>query len=701
MKALSFVALLLAVADVRAGFEQRGRVAAEEKWCTADSDCAAGGDVKATCSPAGDCVCSPNYGYKVINEVETKICFPYHRTVEVVVKFTSAPKDAASSCHSTYIAEKAMKPRMVAILNEWSGGRTVNLAVVCSQKDSDNRLYAAATIEVPTQCFANGRDTCSDQSVIATGFAKHVTLRGQSSATQITSPELCQTLCQQYGSCQSWSWWSQVATPFQAFQGTTDTSAVGYCKLCRDPILAAPEKNTNLVERNGVIAGPRDCPPSTSSRFTNTVTEASRLDTLFEKKLADSVLLSDALGKRVQVSVAFNQEKSTACIPTTGRTPSTGAAPRTVIDVDFTVGTENCQATRCPVGYYPTLNKNLKYKDITCIALDPLKPNEPPTTATNLVEPARGTCFVDGDCSWEALKTQCANETCVVPAAHQTLRLRKPTVIDKNWCYKDADCRVYGDALAECEHDTGLGNWCKCTSAFDYPIGFVSICIDKNLRPSHIKYSFSLSFTQAALPCPVSEEQVGAVRRLLTAALGDIVTLRAPACANQLVEFIGTINVPKTLAARLAEVNDPDFLKKRFQHEIERVASRAASTLGAYPELTWRGTPVAASVGAPFACETPQAAASRTDGQGVCQAVECNAQFELVETTGVFSCVVPRNATVVAVESNDDDLTDGQITGVVFGVILFVAVVVAVVLFVSAKPAEHQPVGEPTKEEEV
>ena len=275
------------------------------------------------------------------------------------------------------------------------------------------------------------------------------------------------------------------------------------------------------------------------------------------------------------------------------------------------------------------------------------------------------------------------------------------TAFGKDWCVRDADCRTTGDAAAHCSKDFTLGNWCVCSANHAYPHPLLPICMGTGTLPSTVEVSFEVNFG-SSLPCPITSTQLSDVRALVTKALGGVVSMNQYCTPAFGAVFLGTVDVSLDLAKVLA-VKNGAYVKGLL--ETAATATRAVEVLASFGSLT-NFQIKTAGVGALIQCNLVGATSTSRLPDGSCQALACDAYHVLHTSQSTSSCVrktdeavksiddVKKAANVTAVPQaeDDDDLTDGQTIGIVFGAIgVVVLLILAVVLCATKKSPAPEP----------
>eukprot|EP00754_Rhynchopus_humris_P024958 Rhum_TRINITY_DN14923_c4_g1::Rhum_TRINITY_DN14923_c4_g1_i1::g.132165::m.132165 len=295
----------------------------------------------------------------------------------------------------------------------------------------------------------------------------------------------------------------------------------------------------------------------------------------------------------------------------------------------------------------------------------------------------------------------CATKKSVALTPCKDASIAADTAFGKDWCVRDADCRNNGDAAAHCSKDFTLGNWCVCSANHAYPHPFLPICMGTGTLPSTVEVSFEVNFG-SSLPCPITATQLSDVRALVAKALGGVVSMNQYCTPAFGAVFLGTVDVSLDLAKVLA-VKDGAYVKGLL--ETAATATRAVDVLASFGSLN-NFQIQSAGVGALIQCNLVGASSTSRLPDGSCQALACDAYHVLHTSQSTSSCVrktdeavksiddvkKAANMTAVPQVEDDDELTDGQTIGIVFGAIgVVVLLILAAVLCATKKSPAPEP----------
>ena len=724
MRVLGAILLLAAAEAQTVPLDQRDVLKFSDVWCVEDADCQLQGDLGARCNAKNACECGPTHGFKEWGSVETQQCFPKHQTIVVTLKFTGQAqvgrcRDINTLRHATEPREVAAMDRLSTIVQSYTGGRITALVATCIGNDH----VFTATIAVPSTCLSNDRDTCQDSFTVG------------SATNAVGNVWTCYQSCTNDPACKSWSF-----TPALGVLGETSI-----CRRCHKstPLTSVRKGDNNQQwrEEDAVLGGPARCPETLNHQrrwnylrtgtfnpataFTN---ENSNFEEVLNRELARNF---DIRTNLVSVkSVNFQAEASfylSGCQTRRSSALSTNGhefgLPR-----DIAARGSNCQPARCPVGRKWTFTT----ADRSTANCQAVVANDPLTNS----------CLYDGDCSWQSLRSRCVDKQCLAQPVFPQRKLRGPSPFYKHWCTKDKDCQFYGDLEATCAINEGLGNWCQCgtNGDFAYPAPYLAMCMRKGATTIPFTYTVEFADTRPLL-CPLSQDKLDAVRLLVSRVLG-VETLQAfqSFCNTTGTRFMGSVDLSISTANEYAGTStDQHIFRHRLTKELLRARGipetpapatpvpaaapgRAAAALQAtttavpatpsptvheFESLGDLVFPSLALLGTAERCVSAGALTTGLDRNGVCQALLCAPGYTLYKDNRQWDRALRpmehyecrRTITAVpAPPSSDDDLSSGELTGLIVGVISGVVIIIAIIAFIVWKSRMPAPV-EGTREE--
>eukprot|EP00754_Rhynchopus_humris_P007560 Rhum_TRINITY_DN13497_c1_g1::Rhum_TRINITY_DN13497_c1_g1_i1::g.59789::m.59789 len=272
----------------------------------------------------------------------------------------------------------------------------------------------------------------------------------------------------------------------------------------------------------------------------------------------------------------------------------------------------------------------------------------------------------------------------------------------EKWCSTDVDCQADGDADASCGAATFR---CYCSAGYEHPKAELQgHCVGAGSRPRTVDLLFKVQYDNVY--CEVEKERQHLIAALVGDAFGEVLSFSEYCTRDSGAEFAGVVRVETYVAAKLAQPANPAATSAATLAHLAKVdADSAKEHNGVSRYENVRSAPTAAFLGFAHQCVAPNANASFVDKTGRCQAVDCGRGHVLSfgewsyaeERQGLSTCVSRPQAPSVVVEESDDDLTRGEVAGIVVGsVSLFVVAVIAGILLVAKK--EDTPEDEETKE---
>ena len=658
-------AVLLSAVAAHAALDDRAELFAQEQWCYKNSDCRQNGDVAATCQ-ANSCACSSAFANKNLGDFSSVVsrCYPKDRYVDFSLKFPASNSTDKFTCRQIGLSS-ATREALITSVENFAGGKAVASWFACGATNADNHPYFSVRLSVPSPCYQVG-GFCSNLLAVAAG----------------SDPASCRTRCEANAACTQWT---ITTTQCRLCSGTTTTQIgprfgasmlLSGVRTCSDSLTRWPLYPTTTQhnrETDNLVAAVRD-----------TITK----DTLLRLVLGNQV--AAIIGSSWSSKCTLSESQIIASPTSTGKV---------------------CRQFGCATGF--VMRYNADFDTLTCTAVAGL--------------PDAGSCLTNADCTWEAKKTICSNKKCVLPTLPAKIKGRTPANVNIDFCTRDADCRLYGDLASTCDYATGLGNWCKCSTGYQYALPHVpNTCHPAGTAVTLVTMAFTQTYKlQDFTFCPVTPQEKATLESLASIVYGGgVLENRARVwnvvttcdASTSLVTVSGLVEMRASYLEFLnTETSPGDIVFRSLQAQkansvrnVYRNGKVQSNNVNAWESIA-RFTPQQPfTLGAQYQCEAAHASASVMVG-ATCHTLQCVSNHTLTNhhVTGKVECIpqpepldgLGRKVSDFVSTSDDDDLLeDKHIASIVIGGVLTFAILALLVMYMSSGDAKDS---EPLEDEDV